>query len=246
MKTICVNGKVLELPYVKTLLQNTTYDESFQNFKFNYVERVEITIYNNAIMWIDKVIGCVKSHFEDDSHKDIIQAVYKVLNSWTVMEETPKENTTRSGSETEHVEGNSGKRNNEKSDDDDEQSDDDGEHCDNDNKNDLNSAKNSFLFTEVDSSIDLLTNSSKNPLLNVDVQISLLKMEYKFQDYVKQNYKTESVDFIAIWRSIFRSETVGVTDYSSILKSTFIQDYLSQPCTEGTILDKRLETNSQN
>ena len=157
MKTICVNGKVLELPYVKTLLQNTTYDESFQNFKFNYVERAEITIYNNAIMWIDKVIGCVKSHFEDDSHKDIIQAVYKVLNSWTVMEETPKENTTRSGSETEHVEGNSGNRNNEKSDDDDEQSDGDGEHCDNDNKNDPNSAKNSFLFTEVDSSIDLLT-----------------------------------------------------------------------------------------
>ena len=30
-KTICDNGKVLELPYVKTLLKNATDDGSFQN-----------------------------------------------------------------------------------------------------------------------------------------------------------------------------------------------------------------------
>lgn len=38
----------------------------------------------------------------DDSHKDILQATYKVLNSWTVMEENPKENTAESGRETEY------------------------------------------------------------------------------------------------------------------------------------------------
>ena len=33
LKTICHDGKVLELSYVKILLQNTTDDSSFQNFK---------------------------------------------------------------------------------------------------------------------------------------------------------------------------------------------------------------------
>ena len=73
LKTICVdNGKVLELPYFKTFLQNITDDGSFQNFKFNYVERVKITICNNAITWTDKIIGCVENRSEDDSHRDII------------------------------------------------------------------------------------------------------------------------------------------------------------------------------
>ena len=51
LKTICVNGKVCKLPYVKTLLQNTTDDDSFQNLKFNYVERAKITICSNAVTW---------------------------------------------------------------------------------------------------------------------------------------------------------------------------------------------------
>ena len=38
------------------------------------------------------------------------------------------------------------------------------------------SAENSFCFTEVDSSIDLLIKQLQNPLLNTDVQIYLLKM----------------------------------------------------------------------
>ena len=33
LKTICHDGKVLELPYVRILLQNMTDDRSFQNFK---------------------------------------------------------------------------------------------------------------------------------------------------------------------------------------------------------------------
>ena len=69
LKTICVNGKVLELPYFKTLLDD---NGSFQNFKFNYAERVKITICNNAITWTDKIIGCVENRSEDDSHRDII------------------------------------------------------------------------------------------------------------------------------------------------------------------------------
>ena len=44
-------------------------------------------------------------------------------------------------------------------------------------------------------------------------------MEYKrLQDYVKENYKNENVDHIAIWRSISCLEAVWVTDYSNILK----------------------------
>ena len=58
---------------------------SFQNFKFNYADRVKTTICNNAVIWTNKVIGCVKSRFEDDSHKYILQVAYKVLNSWSVM-----------------------------------------------------------------------------------------------------------------------------------------------------------------
>ena len=63
LKTICVNGKVLELTYVE-ILQNITNDRSFQNFKFNYVDRAKTTICNNAVIWTNKVIGCVKSRFE--------------------------------------------------------------------------------------------------------------------------------------------------------------------------------------
>lgn len=40
------------------------------------------------------------------------------------------------------------------------------------------------------------------------------------QDYVTENDKTENVAYIAIWRSIFPSEAVGLSDYSIILKLT--------------------------
>ena len=86
LKTICNNDKVPELPYVNNLLQNTTDDSSFQYFKFNYVEIAKITNYNNAFIWTNKVIGCIKSCFKYGSHKDIIQTAYKVLISWTMME----------------------------------------------------------------------------------------------------------------------------------------------------------------
>lgn len=106
------------------------------------------------------------------------------------MEETSKENTTGSGCETKHGKENSDNGNDEKCDDDDgKQSDDDnGEHCDNDNRNDVNSAENQFLFTTVDSWNDLLFKQCENPLLNAEVQISLLKMQCKgLQDYAKEN-----------------------------------------------------------
>lgn len=89
------------------------------------------------------------------------------------MEETPKENTRGFGCEREDVDENSDNGNDEPSGDGDEESDDDkGKHCDNDNKNEVNSAGNSFRFTEVDSSIDLLTKLFENPLLNANFQIS--------------------------------------------------------------------------
>ena len=34
--------------------------------------RLKITICNNAYIWNNKVIRCVKSRFEDDSNKDIL------------------------------------------------------------------------------------------------------------------------------------------------------------------------------
>ena len=74
------------------------------------------------------------------------------------MEEKQKENSIELEWETEHDEENSDNGNDEQSD------DDDRKRCDDDNKNDVNSAKNLFLFTEVNSSIDLLTKTIKNPL----------------------------------------------------------------------------------
>ena len=38
-------------------------------------------------------------------------------------------------------------------------------------------------------------------------------MKYKsLQDHVKENYKTENMDYVAIRRSKFRLEAVGLTD----------------------------------
>ena len=39
-----------------------------------------------------------------------------------------------------------------------------------------------------------------------------------YQDYIKENYKTENMDNIVICRSIFRLGAVGVTEYYNILK----------------------------
>ena len=61
-----------------------------------------------------------------------MQAKHKVLNSWTVMEETQKESIAGSGCEMEHDEENSSNCNDKQSD------DDHGEHCDNGNENDAN------------------------------------------------------------------------------------------------------------
>ena len=162
-------------------------------FKLNYVEMAKITNYNNAFIWTDKIIGCIKSSFKDDSHKDITQAAYKVLTSWTVMEATPNQNKTRFGCKTEHNIQNNDNGNDEQSD------EDNGGYCDDDNENDINSAENSFLFTEFDSSNDLLTKLFEKSLLNAKVQICSFKMEYKsLKDHVKENYKTKNIDYIAI------------------------------------------------
>lgn len=80
---------------------------------------------------------------------------------------------TESGGEAEYELENSGNGNDKPSD------DDDDNDCDNDNKNDVNSAENTFLFSELDSPTDLLTKQFQKPILNTDVQISSSKMEYK-------------------------------------------------------------------
>ena len=58
------------------------------------------------------------------------------------------------------------------------------------------------LFIEINSSIDLLANRFGNPLLNANVQIPTLKMEYKsLSDYLRENYKLENLNYIEIWRN---------------------------------------------
>ena len=54
----------------------------------------------------------------------------------------------------------------------------------------------------------------KKSLLNAGVLISSLKMEYKsLQDFIKENYKTKIMDYIAISRSIFHLQVrVEVTE----------------------------------
>ena len=123
-----------------------------------------------------------------NASKVVLKMTYK-----KIFYNSTKEYLTVSRCETEIFEENSGGGNDEQSDHDNDQSDhNNGKHGYNDSKNDVISAKNSFRFTVVDSSIDLLTKQFGNPLLNADVQISSLKMEYKsLQDNVKENYKTK-------------------------------------------------------
>lgn len=77
------------------------------------------------------------------------------------------------------------------------------EHWEDDNENEANSAENSFLSTEVDFSINSLNKQFENLLLNIHFQISSLKVEYKsLRDYIKENYKTENMDYIVITRKL--------------------------------------------
>ena len=157
---------------------------------------------------------------ETDSHQDIVRAAYKVLNSWNVIEEAPKETPPGLDSETA------------------EESDD---PCSDNEEDDSNSENETvdepFLFTAVDSSIDLLVNHFEKPLLNADVQISSLKLEFRsLLEYVKENYKTENMDYITVWRSIFQLEAIGVTEYySNILK-------LAELCLTFAVANAKSET----
>ena len=64
LKTACVNGKNgkdLELPYGKTLLQNITDDGSFQNFKFSYVERAKLKFAKMPLYGPSKLLDASKA-----------------------------------------------------------------------------------------------------------------------------------------------------------------------------------------
>ena len=128
--------------------------------------------------------------YVDDSHKDILQAMYKVLNSWTVMEENPKENTAGSGREIEHYKKNSDNGNNEPS-------DDDGDEIMVTAASIVmmamkqNQLKIHFYF-----SVHLSTKQFKNYHWNAG-KMSTLKMEYKnLQGSAKENYTTKNMDYI--------------------------------------------------
>lgn len=69
------------------------------------------------------------------------------------------------------------------------------------------------------------------------------------QDYATKIDKTENVAYIAIWRSIFRLEAVGLIDYSIILKlaELFLTFSVANAKYEATFFNmKRLENNYRN
>ena len=59
-----------DLAMLKTTCVNGNDDGSFQNLKFTNVNKARITICNNVVIWTNKITGCAKSRFKDDSHKD--------------------------------------------------------------------------------------------------------------------------------------------------------------------------------
>ena len=64
----------------------------------------------------------------------------------------------------------------------------------------------------------------------------ILEMQYRsLQDYVRENCKIENIHYIAIWRSIFCLEAVGVTDYFNIL-------YLAELCLTFVVANAKSET----
>ena len=64
LKIACVNGKngkFLEVPYGKTVLQNITDDSSFQNFNFSYVERAKLQFAKMPLYGPSKLLDASKA-----------------------------------------------------------------------------------------------------------------------------------------------------------------------------------------
>lgn len=100
-KTICDNGKVLELPYVKTLLKNATDDGSFQNSIMLRRQNLQFVILPSygptKLLDVSKPVS-------KWTHIKISYKHHEVLNSLTLMEKASKKNSTGSGSETKNDE----------------------------------------------------------------------------------------------------------------------------------------------
>ena len=80
--------------------------------------------------------------------------------------------------------------------------------------NGINSTENPFRFTEVDSSMNLLTKQFKKILLRADIQISPVKMKsHRFSKIMTKKTKK-----LRIWIM----EAVGVTNYSKILVAELV------------------------
>ena len=105
------------------------------------------------------------------------------------------------------------------------------------------------IFTRADASIDQLVKQFETPLLNANIEIPSLKMEFKnLADYVTRHYKVESMDYVNLWRIIFQLQSLGNTEYSNILKlaelcfSFAVSNAVSE---SGFSNIKRTETNSR-
>ena len=61
-------------------------------------------------------------------------------------------------------------------------------------------------------------------------------MEYKsLRDFVIKDYKANVMDYMEIWRSVFRLEAIGVSEYSNILK-------LAELCLTFAVSNAKSET----
>ena len=149
------------------------------------MKRAKTTVCTNAIIWTDKIIECVRTCFEGNVHRDIIDATYKVLNTWN-MDGTSSRTNDKVPCNKNVVE-----NIDENNDTDDNFSDDDKEESD-DASSEVN---NLCLFTNIDTSIDLLANQFENPLLNANVQIPLLEIKV-YEIMSKQSF--ENKDFVKL------------------------------------------------
>lgn len=65
-KKICEKRRCLELPYMKTILENKNEDGYYQSFHFTHHDRAKMTITPNLLVWCDKVINCIQIRFGGD------------------------------------------------------------------------------------------------------------------------------------------------------------------------------------
>ena len=150
LKKICEKGRCLEFPYMKTILENKNEDGYYQSFHFTHQDLAETAITPNPLVWCDKVIYCIQIRFDGDDNRPIIDAVNLILNYRCWQLETDNEDLDLGFPKEDEL--NVSSSDNKKAD--------------------------QSLFTEADSTIDLLTKQFEEPLKNFNVAIECIEMGF--------------------------------------------------------------------